>query len=118
MVFICSFGVIMIIKFKQSYREEYPSSIISEQIQGIVSAVIYQEKVYEAADNTNEDIIFDLSGRQYYLSKIKNVKLFMKDTDNKEKEFEISINEISNRWEMNGTTYTNLKELYYDLKID
>lgn len=108
----------MIIKFKQSYHENLPSCIVSEQIQGIVSAIVYQEKVFEAADNITEDIIFDLSGRQYSLSKIKMVKLIMKDTDNKEKEFEISVNDITNRWEMNGTTYTNLKELYYDLHID
>lgn len=108
----------MIIKFKQTYEQQTPSCIISEQIQGVVSAIVFQEKVFEAADNINEDIIFDLSGRQYSLTKIKNVKLIMKDTDNKEKEFEISVNNITSRWEMNGTTYTNLKELYYDLKID
>lgn len=107
----------MIIKFKHSYEQQTPSCITSEQIQGVVSAIVFQEKVYEAADNINEDIIFDLSGRQYSLSKIKNVKLIMKDSDNKDKEFEISVNNFS-RWEMNGTTYNTLKELYYDLKID
>ena len=54
----------MIIKFKQVYSEQLPNCIISEQIQGIVSAVVYQEKVFEATDQVNEDIIFDLAGRQ------------------------------------------------------
>ena len=70
---------------------------VAEQIQGTVSSVVYQEKVYEVADVTNEDIIFDLSGRQYFLTKISNVKLIMKDSEGKLKEFEIGKNEISHR---------------------
>jgi hypothetical protein len=65
----------------------------------------------------NEDIIFDLSGRQYALTKIKNVQLVMKDSDGKEKLFELGVNEITKRWEMNGTSYANLKELYYDIHL-
>ena len=90
---------------------------VGEQIQGIVTSVVYQEKVFEVADVTNEDIIFDLSGRQYFLTKISNVKLIMNDSEGKLKEFEIGKNEISHRWEMNGSTYENLKELYYDLSL-
>lgn len=110
----------MIIKFKQTYTENKNGSncLVGEQIQGMVTSIVYQEKVYEVADVTNEDIIFDLSGRQYYLTKISNVKLIMKDSDGKLKEFEIGKNEISHRWEMNGSTYENLKELYYDLSLD
>ena len=110
----------MIIKFKQTYMENKTGSnncFVGEQIQGIVTSVVYQEKVFEVADVTNEDIIFDLSGRQYYLTKISNVKLIMKDSEGKMKEFELGINEISRRWEMNGSTYENLKELYYDLSL-
>ena len=52
----------MIIKFKQTYMDNKTGSncFVSEQIQGTVSSVVYQEKVYEVADVTNEDIIFDL----------------------------------------------------------
>lgn len=42
----------------------------------------------------------------------------MKDSEGKLKEFEIGKNEISHKWEMNGSTYENLKELYYDLSLD
>lgn len=110
----------MIIKFKQTYNENKTASncFVAEQIQGTVSSVVYQEKIYEVADVTNEDIIFDLSGRQYYLTRISNVKLIMKDSEGKLKEFEIGKNEISHKWEMNGSTYENLKELYYDLSLD
>lgn len=109
----------MIIKFKQTYDENKNVSncIVREQIQGVVTSVVYQEKVYEVADVINEDIIFDLSGRQYFLTKISNVKLIMKDGEGKLKEFEIEKNEISHKWEMNGSTYENLKELYYDLSL-
>lgn len=110
----------MILKFKQTYEEQNNGSnrcITVEQIQGTVTSIVYQEKVFEVADVTQEDIIFDLSGRQYYLSKISNVKLIMPDSDGKLKEFEISKNEITHRWEMNGSTYDNLKELYYDLSL-
>jgi hypothetical protein len=41
----------------------------------------------------------------------------MNDSEGKLKEFEIGKNEISHRWEMNGSTYENLKELYYDLSL-
>lgn len=109
----------MIIKFKQTYDETKPgnNAITVEQVQGIVSSIVYQEKIYEIADVTQEDIIFDLSGRQYYLTKITNVKLIMKDSEGKLKEFEISRNELTKRWEMNGSTYESLKELYYDLSL-
>jgi len=117
MVIFNSTGEFMIIKFKQTYSEQSPSCIISEQIQGNVSAIVYQEKVFEASDQINEDIIFDLSGRQYALTKIKNVQLVMKDSDGKEKLFELGVNEITKRWEMNGTSYANLKELYYDIHL-
>ena len=75
---------------------------------------IYQ---YENESMEYEDIIFDLAGRQYALTKIKNVQLVMKDTDGKEKLFELGVNEITKRWEMNGTSYANLKELYYDIHL-
>ncbi len=117
----CYNGVKMILKCKQTYEETATGSnrcITVEQIQGVVTSVVYQEKVFEVADVTNEDIIFDLSGRQYFLSKVSNVKLIMPDSDGKLKEFEISKNEISHRWEMNGSTYDNLKELYYDLRLN
>jgi hypothetical protein len=109
----------MIIKFKQTYDETKPgnNAITVEQVQGIVSSIVYQEKIYEIADVTQEDIIFDLSGRQYYLTKITNVKLIMKDSEGKLKEFEIGRNELTKRWEMNGSTYESLKELYYDLSL-
>lgn len=109
----------MIIKFKQSYDETKSGKncIIVEQIQGTVSSIVYQEKIYEVADVKNEDIIFDLSGRQYNLTKINNVKLIVKDSEGKLKEFEIDKNEITHHWEMNGSTYDNLKELYYDLSL-
>lgn len=110
----------MILKFKQTYddgNDVSRRSITVEQIQGHVTTIIYQEKTFENVDVSNEDIIFDLSGRQYFLSKISNVKLIMPDDTGKMKEFEISKNELSHRWEMNGTNYANLKELYYDLSL-
>lgn len=109
----------MIIKFKQTYSENKTGSncIVAEQIQGTVTSIVYQEKIYEVADVTNEDIVFDLSGRQYFLTKISNVKLIMKDSEGKLKEFELGKNDISKRWEMNGSTYENLKELFYDLSL-
>lgn len=115
----CYNGVKMIIKFKHTHEDNPTGNrcITVENVKGLVTSVIYQEKVYEVADYTNQDIIFDLSGRQYYLSKISDVKIIMPDTDGKMKEFEVSKNEISHRWEMNGTTYDNLKELYYDLQL-
>lgn len=110
----------MIIKFKHNYSDETIKNrcVISEQIQGIVTSIVFQEKIYEIADAINEDIIFDLSGRQYNLSKMKNIQLIMKDTDNKEKNFELSVNELTGRWEMNGVSYTSIKELYYDLHLE
>lgn len=110
----------MIIKFKHSYSDDKIANrcVVSEQIQGQVSAIVYQEKVYEVTDTIMEDIIFDLAGRQYQITKMKNIQLTMKDTDNKEKNFEIAVNELTGRWEMNGTTYTTLKELYYDLHLE
>lgn len=107
----------MIIKFNQSYEEKLPNAIICEQIQGVVSTIVYQEKIFEATDAINEDIIFDLSGRQYSLNKIKNVKIIMKDTDGKDKLFELEKNDLNEKWEMNGTSYSSLKELYNDLKV-
>lgn len=108
----------MIIKFKHTYQEKMPSCVVSEQVQGVVSSIVLQEKIFEVADTINDDIIFDLSGRQYFLSKMKNVQIIMKDTDNKDKLFEISINELTNRWEMNGVSYSTIKELYYDLHLE
>jgi hypothetical protein len=107
----------MIIKFKQSYEEKLPNAIICEQIQGVVSTIVFQEKIFEATDAINEDIIFDLSGRQYSLNKIKNMKIIMKDNDGKDKLFELEKNDLNGKWEMNGTVYSSLKELYYDLNI-
>ena len=120
LVYPDNYGDNMIIKFKYGYSEDKVGNrcIVSEQIQGVVSAIVYQEKVFEVADATTEDIIFDLSGRQYNLTKMKNVQLTMKDTDNKEKNFEIIVNDLTGRWEMNGTTYSSLKELYYDLHLE
>jgi hypothetical protein len=109
----------MILKFKQTYDETKTGKncIIVEQIQGTVTSIVYQEKIFEVADVKQEDIIFDLSGRQYNLTKINNVKLIMNDSEGKLKEFEIDKNEITHKWEMNGSTYDNLKELYYDLSL-
>ena len=47
----------MIIKFKQTYSENKPGSncIVAEQIQGNVSSIVYQEKIFEVAD-----VIYDL----------------------------------------------------------
>lgn len=108
----------MIIKFKQSYSDQSKGNcIIMEQITGNVSAVIYQQKSYEVADMVTEELIFDISGKQYCFTKMKEVKIIMKDDDGKEKLYEISKSELTGKWEMNGSTYSSLKELYYDLKF-
>ena len=110
----------MIIKFKQTYDDAKNGSnrcMTIEQIQGTVTSIIYQEKIYEIADVRNEDIIFEVGGKQYSISKISNIKLIMPDSDGKLKEFEVSMNELSHKWEMNGSTYANLKEFYYDLSL-
>ena len=110
----------MILKFKQTYDDVATGtnrSITMEQVQGFVSTIVYQEKIFEAANVTQEDLIFDLSGRQYYLTKMSNVSLIIDDNDGKKKAVEISKNELTHKWEMNGSTYDSLKELYYDLHL-
>lgn len=109
----------MIIKFKQSYSETKANgnSITEEQIQGVVTSIIYQRKIFEIADLVKEDIIFDLAGQKYNFSQISNIVLITKENDGKLKTFEISKNEITKKIEMNGSTYDNLKELYYDLSL-
>ena len=41
----------------------------------------------------------------------------MKDTAGKDKLFELEKNDLNGKWEMNGTIYSSLKELYCDLNL-
>lgn len=114
----------MILKFRQTLDDKTTIGTVGtsrcitmEQIQGVVTAIIYQEKVFEVADVTQEDIIFDLSGQKYYITKMQNITVIMNDSDGKPKPYEISKNEITKKYEMNGSTYDSLKELYYDLSL-
>lgn len=108
----------MILEFKHTYEDTNGGSrrcIIVEQVRGVVSVMVYQEKVFEAIDQTNDDIIFGLSdGQRYNLSKMTNVKVVVADVGN-EKVYEVTRNEVTHLWEMGGTSYDTIKELYDDL---